>query len=1776
MELQPNLTSIILELTRLSPLFTLKEESIYISSLLYLFQTPEQFTHSNVPLKVLKLLEHKYSICTLNNYNAPEATLINHEALHSLDPVRHPGMLFLHFSPNPVTTEWVKQSFSSHNNIITTTNLSQFRFSLEIIFTHLHTSKINTGSLVHESVIREFLSSSDLEERDQTSQFFISLSRIFQLFTPEALTLLLNSNRNGNVLLDSIITSLVMKHSHLYSSLTQCLVTLLDKLSYHIWDYTVGDLTYITSLIVSPCLLSTLEEWSVASDTSDSIPLGDVIFSWCEPFCSSIKYSQTATKQYKIIFKWLTYLSHYASTNSSHSYAQLTFIDVLLETLPQPSFLSSSSLACAVGCLFSKLLLKAFRDNLLDLLLSTKEDWLPMFLSIRTAFFNQQTAAVHSQLSFKYFQRDNRFNISTAQEDGTSHLNVFRLCHELIVKVFNSGLEYSLPSAESIVALCKQKQPINKVGTKIASLLRDLKDYHDRESTKPSILIDLVGDDVDSEIASDGPGFEEVYYTVFSTNRQNPTVTKSITNDSSIHSDKEGENKFMDELEFDLPSVNSPTSVYRAGAKNRDSDKKETSLINIETNVLVSTPDTTVPDSSDNIHSPPVIAPASLLSTVNSFMSEPTRDASFIIQNDELPIQELQEPYKAREIRNSNKEAKCAASANVRKRKHSLSESSRGEKRSFKIKIDFKHLKRIPGVNATNPISKESIVQQIQPHTSTPVNNNSNGISVLKIQRDVNTYNSTPLTSNNNKSKPCFDISSISLKIPSDLSADDNPTRLILDTSNVNNSLSKKSTESVFRENISTTSTQNYERLKEDLFLSQITPDEDESPIKKKAKEPSYTKSNPVSSFLIKRKKTNVTTMRPPFSRSRLTTMTEIAPESNVDYSKPATLYKDLKRPNKSHTASPPNVSPQPYPGNISVDLPEIDASLGEIRRMNDKAKLKLQPCKITKDPDNTTVQHKSDSKPTSSKKCAYTTRGPTTPIISKPTSKIPPEEHIDHILSWCPDIFLRDGTETRDTPPIHPPSPMPLFYKSFDEYKHLFSNCLLHEIFSNLSEEIERAGPIHYSEYSAASQQQSKEDKPIVAQFHVNTTPQNDASLIDFVKEQDLVLIKIRSRPPEPNNGVVLFGYINKAKVGKPYQHESKQFVSKVTLYIRYDTRHILSHFLHVFLKPLMSLTTYNRQWRGLINLYKSPICPHILYPSYRVCDPHPTSSTGKILIRNEHLFNDSQRRAITRIASMVSEPFICPRVALLLGPPGCGKSHTITGLLNTVLNMTSSDRKKQHILLCAPSNASADELALKLSEMSLISLNNKFGKIIRTILQETYGLDTRVNQEEFSSAEETISLIRLGQLDQVHPSVKPFHIDSLISSARHQYTSKMSINLKEQVGLKYKYEGDIKQLESSLQGLKLQYETFADDRTVKTDILETQLNIKSLHSKLTNVLRSISQLESIQQKSKLTDISIKESLLKHTNIILTTLSSSGISVMEELFKDRKLNHFSCVIVDEATQCNELDILIPLQFLSTKLVLVGDPNQLPAVVKSPQLQGNGFGRSLFERFDQFFNQDSNNEDPVIRLDTQYRMHPEICYFPNKTFYRGELRTSRRIEMRPNDLLNPYFLFHISYGQETSNKPGQIMNLKEIEFVSALVRELLRKFDSSSIGIITPYQAQLKELSKTISAFSERIEVNSVDGFQGKEKDIIIISCVRSKSKTGTIGFLSNSKRINVALTRAKKALYIVGDVDSLKRNITWNKLIQDAETRERLLTIDSSHIDASARQIWLRGDRKV
>lgn len=195
-----------------------------------------------------------------------------------------------------------------------------------------------------------------------------------------------------------------------------------------------------------------------------------------------------------------------------------------------------------------------------------------------------------------------------------------------------------------------------------------------------------------------------------------------------------------------------------------------------------------------------------------------------------------------------------------------------------------------------------------------------------------------------------------------------------------------------------------------------------------------------------------------------------------------------------------------------------------------------------------------------------------------------------------------------------------------------------------------------------------------------------------------------------------------------------------------------------------------------------------------------------------------------------------------------------------------------------------------------------------------------------------------------------------------------------------------------------------------------------------------------------------------------------------------------------------------------------------------------------------------------VLLDTQYRMRPSISAFPNQSFYRSALIDSPSVANRSTQTASSYLpkkrgasSVFISHNLPESLQWNSILNKGEADVVLAIVSDLLRRnptLEAESIGIVTPYVAQSKWLSWLIENRSQwllepvlgrqragevkRVEVNTVDGFQGREKDVIVLSTVRS-NKGGYIGFLTDQRRLNVALTRARNALFVVGNARTLK-----------------------------------------
>ncbi|XP_028787065.1 probable helicase MAGATAMA 3, partial [Neltuma alba] len=254
---------------------------------------------------------------------------------------------------------------------------------------------------------------------------------------------------------------------------------------------------------------------------------------------------------------------------------------------------------------------------------------------------------------------------------------------------------------------------------------------------------------------------------------------------------------------------------------------------------------------------------------------------------------------------------------------------------------------------------------------------------------------------------------------------------------------------------------------------------------------------------------------------------------------------------------------------------------------------------------------------------------------------------------------------------------------------------------------------------------------------------------------------------------------------------------------------------------------------------------------------------------------------------------------------------------------------------------------------------------------------------------------------------------------------------------------------------------------------------------------------------------------------------------------------------------------LVPLANQCKKVFLVGDPAQLPATVISEAAKNHGYGKKLVERL-------KEAGYPVIMLKTQYRMHPEIRSFPSREFYEDSLEDGEDVKFRTERdwheycCFGPFCFFDIHEGQEARPAgSGSWVNSNEVEFVLLLYQKLVTLYPvlkSGNLAIISPYSQQVKLLQKRFEeefgvSAEKVVDICTVDGCQGREKDIAIFSCVRASKEKG-IGFLEDDRRMNVGITRAKSAVLVVGSASTLRRSERWNKLVESAEKRDALFKV--------------------
>ncbi|KAI3813724.1 hypothetical protein L1987_18455 [Smallanthus sonchifolius] len=323
----------------------------------------------------------------------------------------------------------------------------------------------------------------------------------------------------------------------------------------------------------------------------------------------------------------------------------------------------------------------------------------------------------------------------------------------------------------------------------------------------------------------------------------------------------------------------------------------------------------------------------------------------------------------------------------------------------------------------------------------------------------------------------------------------------------------------------------------------------------------------------------------------------------------------------------------------------------------------------------------------------------------------------------------------------------------------------------------------------------------------------------------------------------------------------------------------------------------------------------------------------------------------------------------------------------------------------------------------------------------------------------------------------------------------------------------------------------------------------------------------------------SMKKFKLKHFCLINACLLFCTASSSIKLCK-KGMMPIELVLIDEAAQLKECESVIPLQLPGVQnAVLVGDERQLPAMVQSKICEDAKFGRSLFERLVLLGHH-------KYLLNIQYRMHPSISQFPNAEFYNRQILDGPNVIDKARDkrflqeaMYGSYSFINVDSAKEELDKNNSTKNMVEVaviaQIVANLFKESISKKQKVTVGCISPYKAQVdaiqeklgKKYNRQANGWSFYVNVRSVDGFQGSEEDVIIFSTVRCNSR-GSVGFLSSRERANVALTRARHCMWIVGNKETMiNSGSVWNTLVFDAENRG---CIFDAHEDKNLAQVMV------
>jgi senataxin len=502
-------------------------------------------------------------------------------------------------------------------------------------------------------------------------------------------------------------------------------------------------------------------------------------------------------------------------------------------------------------------------------------------------------------------------------------------------------------------------------------------------------------------------------------------------------------------------------------------------------------------------------------------------------------------------------------------------------------------------------------------------------------------------------------------------------------------------------------------------------------------------------------------------------------------------------------------------------------------------------------------------------------------------------------------------------------------------------------------------------------------------------------------------------------------------------------------------------------FVQKLCNLATIHREYQALNGIGEIGLRDVIISPAKAQAENYDYFSISETLQKTlKQNYNDSQYKAMK--ASLKKEG-----ITLIQGPPGTGKTSTILGILSVLLGSKQKNSLKK-------GEVTTKNIKIEQVPEAKLEFSKKKPAYMKAMpwLRGSYSNwrdDDKGEIQYVLEKEKIYADSAMTDRNIFLPPKKPDHRakpEKILICAPSNAAIDEVVRVLDLKGL---YDENGNHFKPFFIRVGPNYHPSLKDRA-----LETVVNL---------------EMQAIQNKENENEFDTRNTIIKRAKIVCSTLSVAGSSVLIHSGET-----FDTVIIDEAAQGVELSTLIPLKYSCKRLILIGDPNQLPATIFSKKCGYLHYDRSLFQRL-----QKVGYKSNMLRY--QYRMHPHISKFISSSFYRSKLLDYKGImdligqpATYNSPILQPCVFFHIEGTEEI--KDASYFNQSDIDLIKMIYEFLQSNYKSSvnfeRVGVISAYSSQVGKIRKAMNAEGYQVEVNTVDGFQGREKDIVIFSTVRS------------------------------------------------------------------------------